>query len=122
MSSSKRIPFLRQRAFERQDGRCFYCAVAMWLTSPCELAGCSGNRATYARLRCTAEHLIPRSEGGADNEENIVAACAHCNATRHKRKRPPAPAEYREDVVRRVKRGAWHQRWVHERGLVGVSK
>ncbi len=118
MSSSKQVQVLRQRAFERQGGKCYYCSVAMWFTSPVELAGGSAKRSTCARLRCTAEHLIPRCEGGPNTSENIVAACAHCNVTRHKRKRPPAPSEYRDQVVRRVRRGTWHHRWVYERGLL----
>jgi len=119
---SSRIQALRRQAFEHQNGQCFYCSVAMWLITPFELPGCSSERSGYSRLKCTAEHLVPRSEGGNDSADNIVAACEHCNATRHKRKRPPAPAAYREEVVRRVKRGAWHQQWVHERGLVGVNR
>jgi DNA-directed RNA polymerase subunit RPC12/RpoP len=81
----------------------------MWLTGP----------AGAQRLRCTAEHLLPRSDGGSDLPENIVAACAHCNHTRHKRKRPPDPKTYRADVMRRVARGGWHYGWVRERGLIG---
>lgn len=118
---AKKIQSARRQAFERQGGKCFYCGVAMWLTTPFELPGCRSESSGYARLKCTAEHLLPRSEGGSDRPENIAAACAHCNATRHKRKRPPAPAEYRAQVARRVQRGAWHQPWVHERGLVSAG-
>ena len=119
---STRIQSARRKAFEHQGGRCFYCGVATWLTTPFELPGCKSERSGYARLKCTAEHLVPRCEGGSDLPENIVAACAHCNHTRHKRKRPPEPAEYREEVARRVKCGAWHQPWVHERGLVSGDR
>ena len=116
--SSTKVQSARHRAFERQSGKCFYCGVAMWLTTPFELPGCECESSGYARLRCTAEHLIARSEGGGNCSTNIVAACAHCNATRHKRKRPPAPEVYLDEVAKRLKRGAWHQRWVHERGLL----
>ena len=116
-----RIQTLRRQAFQRQQGRCFYCSVAMWLTSPSELPGAATDCRGYARLRCTAEHLVARSEGGRDSSENIVAACAHCNSTRHKRKRPPQPAVYRDAVLARVRRGAWHHSWVHERGLVAAA-
>jgi 5-methylcytosine-specific restriction endonuclease McrA len=98
----------RQLAFQHQGGKCFYCEATMWLEGP------PGARS----LRCTAEHLIPRSEGGGDGPDNIVAACARCNHTRHKRKRPPTPAVYRQEVQRRVSRGGWHPRWVFQRGLV----
>ena len=117
--STARIQSARRKAFERQNSKCFYCKVSMWLTSPFELDGCKSESSGYARLQCTAEHLLPRGNGGQDCDANIVAACAHCNRTRPKRVRPPAPEAYRKDVARRVKRGAWHHPWVHARGLLG---
>ncbi|WP_199231379.1 HNH endonuclease signature motif containing protein [Falsiroseomonas bella] len=60
------------------------------------------------RFRCTAEHLQARSTGGTDTPDNIVAACAHCNSTRHKRKSPPSPEVFRMQVARRMERGCWH--------------
>lgn len=116
-----KIQTLRHQAFQRQQGRCFYCSVAMWLTSPSELPGAGTAGSGYARLRCTAVHLVARNEGGRNSEGNIVAACAHCNGTRHKRKRPPQPDEYRRDVLARVRRGAWHHEWVHQQGLVTLA-
>lgn len=104
-----RIQTLRRQAFERQGGRCFYCSVTMWLTSPSELASGAVAAAGYARLRCTAEHLVARSEGGGNSSENIVAACAHCNTTRHKKKRPPHPSEYREEVLACIR--GWTSEW-----------
>lgn len=117
MPSKSRIQVLSLRAFERQGGRCCYCGVAMWSTSPTELAGGSPKPSAWQQLRCTAEHLEPQSEGGRHTAANITAACALCNHTRHKRKRPPEPSAYQAEVRRRMARGAWHQRWVHERGL-----
>jgi 5-methylcytosine-specific restriction endonuclease McrA len=120
MSSRNRIQCLRQKAFNRQGGLCCYCGVRMWLNSPAELT--EPKWATAAsRLRCTAEHLEPQSEGGQDTAANIAAACAHCNQTRHKRKEPPKPAVFREEVRRRVERGSWHVRWVFESGLLRQS-
>lgn len=87
----------RNTAFSRQDGKCYYCGLRMWLSDP----------TGPAALRCTAEHMKPRSEGGRDCASNIVAACVHCNRTRHKRKLPPSPETYRAEVRRRVARGAW---------------
>jgi 5-methylcytosine-specific restriction endonuclease McrA len=118
-----RIQTLRNHAFHTQHGRCFYCEVAMWLASHDELLGepCRRSAAATARLKCTAEHLLPRSESGRDSAANVVAACAHCNGTRHKRKRPPAPDAYRAEVRRRVKQGAWHHRWVFERKLLSTA-
>lgn len=104
----KQLLSSRQLAFDRQGGHCFYCGFPMWLSG-------AGHP---PRLRCTAEHLVPRSQGGTDRPGNIVAACAHCNGTRHKRKCPPEPAKYRDDVMRRIKQGRWHPAWVHRRSPV----
>lgn len=111
----------RNSAFHHQNGRCFYCGVRMWLRSPTELGeDPTSNKKAYS-LRCTAEHLRPKSEGGADTTANIVAACARCNHTRHKRKSPPDPSRYGLDIRRRVARGAWHDSWVHERELIDLA-
>lgn len=112
-----RIQVLRRQAFHRQAGRCWYCSVQMWLISPDELARLVATSAA-AQLRCTAEHLVAQRDGGSDAAKNIVAACAHCNHTRHKRKAPPEPETYRKEIRRRTKRGAWHPRWVFEQQLL----
>lgn len=114
-----RIQVLRRRAFERQGGLCWYCAVPMWLVSPDELPSSSPSQRTAERLRCTAEHLVPKSEGGRDTDKNVAAAYAHCNQTRHKRKTPPTPQLYRQDVVGRMAKGRWHQGWVPQ-GVVSA--
>jgi hypothetical protein len=84
----------------------------MWLTTPDELPGARQPGAGATLLKCTAEHLLARVDGGLDTRENIVAACGRCNWTRHKRRRPPAPQAYRVEVTRRTMRGTWHDRWV----------
>jgi len=99
---------LRNRAFLAQSKCCYYCGVIMWLASPGELPGPRLPRRAAALLRRTAEHLVPRSEGGQDIAGNIAAACAHCNRTRHKRKRPPSALAYMAEVRRRVARREWH--------------
>lgn len=109
----------RSLAFQQQGGRCFYCGVVMWLRHHSELPGPALATKSAARLRCTAERLTPRSDGGRNTLDNIVAACAHCNHTRHKRKDPPEWEAYRLDVRRRVQRGAWHHDWAYVRGLIG---
>ena len=113
-----RLQRSRDRAFQSQCGRCYYCNVLMWLHVPEELGPFRVSQEQAARLRCTAEHLHPESEGGSDRLENIAAACAHCNHTRHKRKVPPQPEAYRSDVRRRVGRRSWHHRWVFQFGLL----
>lgn len=120
MPSSHRIKSLRRQAFKRQGGLCCYCGARMWLSSPDELP-CPLPSSAAARLKCTAEHLVPRSEGGTNTPANIVAACAHCNHTRHKRNVPPSPSVYRQQVTKRVQAGSWHYRWMHAAGLIGAA-
>ena len=94
---SKSLQRSRQLAFNRQGGKCFYCGLPM----------CLNGQSGPPQLRCTAEHLKARSEGGSDTPSNIVAACWHCNYTRHKCKHPLDPQSYRDKVRRRMDRGAW---------------
>jgi 5-methylcytosine-specific restriction endonuclease McrA len=98
----------RHLAFVQQGGKCIYCEMPMWLNAP------EGAKP----LRCTAEHLIPRSEGGSDGPGNIVAACAKCNHTRHRQKTPPQPMAYKARVWTRMKQGRWHAQSV----LVAATK
>jgi 5-methylcytosine-specific restriction endonuclease McrA len=114
----KSLQSIRITAFERQAGRCYYCGVAMWLTTSFELDGCTRECSGYRLLQCTAEHLVARKDGGRNGGGNVVAACAHCNHTRHKRKKPPAPDIYRNEVMRRVRAGQWHPAWVHTKGFL----
>lgn len=99
----------RLAAYQRQVGSCFYCGLPMWLYVPHELTEPFGlEERQVSRLQCTAEHLIPRCEGGPDTQGNIVAACAHCNHSRHKRLRPPTPAIHFSRVQARMACGRWH--------------
>jgi 5-methylcytosine-specific restriction endonuclease McrA len=107
---------LRSIAFAQQRARCWYCHVRMWNRSTSELPGLPAH--CYRQLKATAEHLIARSEGGPDSRENIVAACAKCNHTRHRRKEPPSPLAYKNDVEKRIRSGRWHARDIFVRGLL----
>lgn len=109
MSSPKSLKRARQLAHDRQRGRCHYCGAPMWLHDLESFARRHGLTPAEAKLlRCTAEHLVARCDGGSNKPENIVAACQHCNSTRHRRRVPPDPATFRDDVRRRVARGRWH--------------
>ena len=99
--TSKSMAKLRDAASRRQNGCCFYCGVRMLTASAC------GRRAERA-LVCTAEHLVPRSAGGADAADNIVAACWFCNTRRHRPRLPLPVLAYREHVQKRVEIGRWH--------------
>jgi hypothetical protein len=57
--------------FARQKGKCFYCERQM---KPPRLPFHG-----YDGLAATREHRIPRSRGGG-NGRNVVLACADCNS------------------------------------------
>lgn len=50
-----------QTLFERDNFRCLYC----------------GNM--FSKKMLTRDHVVPRSQGGKDIWENVVAACRRCN-------------------------------------------
>lgn len=104
-----RIAKHRLNAFKRQQGLCHYCGLPMWLDRPEEVSAAIGARPrTVSGLRCTAEHLVARQDGGANTESNIVAACLTCNGRRHRVKKPLNPIDYRKRVQGRVAAGRWH--------------
>lgn len=72
MSGTEAIQFriLRKRAYHGQNGKCFWCGVAM-----CLVAGCP--------CQCTGDHVDPLCLGGRTVPGNVVAACARCNNERH---------------------------------------
>ncbi|WP_418953427.1 HNH endonuclease [Zeimonas sediminis] len=99
---------LRQQAARRQSLRCYYCECPMWERDATTLSASFGlSKAQANLLRCTAEHLRPKSEGGPANRTNIVAACLFCNRTRHKAKNPRCPESYKKYVRKRMQRGRW---------------
>lgn len=49
---------LRQAVLERDQGICHYCQG----------------------IATTADHIIPKSKGGEDRMDNLVASCRPCNA------------------------------------------
>lgn len=115
---SKSIRRLRQLAFVRQSGLCCYCQSQMWITDCAQFAQLFGITVTTARQRqCTAEHLLPVSQGGCNEVANIVAACRFCNQTRHKAKRVRSHESYAGYVRRRIVAGRWHP-WVQAQKIV----
>lgn len=106
---------LRAEAFHRQQGRCYYCGVPMWNDDGAKFAAMHHlSNAVARRLRCTAEHLRPCSDGGTDHAGNIAAACWHCNVNRHRRKVIPQPERFRIFVRNRLLRRKWHDAQVHK--------
>ena len=55
--NGRAVPVSRRGVLRRDSARCGYC----------------GNAAS------TIDHIIPRSRGGADSWENLVACCLRCN-------------------------------------------
>lgn len=51
----------RESALRKQDGKCAYCLSRLTLKT------------------VTRDHVIPRSAGGLDRRNNIVASCEPCN-------------------------------------------
>ena len=93
----KPISRLRSLAFHKQGGLCYYCDLPMFEIDSTEF--CSRWNLTTRQAKqflCTAEHLVPRCEGGKDSRANIVAACWRCNQTRHRRKDPPSPERWKQ--------------------------
>lgn len=98
----------RLRAANHQGFRCYYCGLPMWEKDPTGFA--LRYRLTPKQallLRCTAEHLRARCDGGDNHAENIVAACLFCNSHRHMLRRPPASTDYQVRVRRRMLQGRW---------------
>lgn len=54
---------------ERQNHRCCYCGIRM-------------NDEQGHKDSATIEHVLPRSQGGANHHENYVIACYRCNNAR----------------------------------------
>ncbi|HET6762447.1 MAG TPA: HNH endonuclease [Longimicrobiaceae bacterium] len=67
-----RAPLTNEHLFLRDGDTCRYC-----LRTAGELRA--------AGLRLTREHVLPRSRGGRDEWENVVAACQACNCRKGSR-------------------------------------
>ncbi|WP_170396718.1 MULTISPECIES: HNH endonuclease [Ruegeria] len=107
----KKLNCIRSQKWKLQNGRCYYCGFLMWSGNQSLFAKTLGvSTACVSRLQCTAEHLNARSDGGLDSDANIVAACLHCNRTRHKAATILGPHPYRLKVQDRISAGKWHPR------------
>lgn len=101
----------REAAYRAQGGRCFYCRCPMWQNQAERDQLVRANHLTSnqaRRLRCTAEHLVAKRDGGPNGRDNIVAACWLCNQRRHRRKNPLTWQEFLRLVTFRVTRNRWH--------------
>jgi hypothetical protein len=104
----KSVVRARVQAAGHQEYRCYYCDLPMWARHvDIFMAKYGVTRRQAMQLRCTAEHLVPKSCGGLGSTRNIVAACAYCNRKRHARPNPLEPDAYREFVQRRMQCRRW---------------
>ena len=104
----------RQLASINQSHRCYYCGFPMWDDDPAPfISKYHVPPALAKRVRCTAEHLRAKCEGGSNAGPNIVAACQFCNQTRHKARTPLDPERYRQRVQQRVAQGKWQPERLH---------
>lgn len=71
-SEAKRLQRLRDSAFRRQRGFCWWCNKPM------------SQGIENIPDACSGDHLIRRVDGGRTEEGNIVAACRKCNSSRHR--------------------------------------
>jgi hypothetical protein len=101
----------RHSSYIAQSGRCYYCGFPVWENDPSSFARAHNIPATKTNLlKCTAEHLEARKDGGDNSRHNIVAACLRCNQMRHRLKPAPNPNAYRTLVQKLVMRGKWHKK------------
>lgn len=67
------IPLSRRALFARDGQRCQYCHVEagtlVW----------DKHVSDYVKVKLEVEHVKPRSKGGKNVWENVVAACRECN-------------------------------------------
>jgi hypothetical protein len=103
-----KISSLRLLAYRSQNGLCYYCERPMWFADAKDFRRRYNlTRAEARALRCTAEHLRARCDGGSDEAANIAAACLHCNQARHRKpKSAPDPATHRR-IVKDLHGAAW---------------
>lgn len=116
MSSKKILAEIKKSQAARQGWRCYYCDFPMWSENPVNFGREHRISLRHVpRFQCTAEHILPRSEGGTDEPENIVAACAFCNRTRHELGTVLPTILYRLFVKEKLDAGAWHPPHVRPR-------
>lgn len=65
VAATRRRRLLTVAAAQRQGGKCIYCGGTFSETN-----------------RATCEHIVPKSKGGPDHEDNVAASCARCNNER----------------------------------------
>ena len=100
---------IRNRQLRAQGGQCYYCEQPVWLQDINGFCAAYDLNKDQARLlKCTAEHLIARRDGGLDTDVNIVAACHYCNQARHGGEEALEWRDFLLFVRKELTAGRWH--------------
>jgi hypothetical protein len=83
VSEHRRQKEMRQRVWDRDGWHCWYCGQPI---APAKYG---------VPNRAVVDHQIPLSQGGEDNDANLVAACNACNA----KKGAKTVVEYRRHLA-----------------------
>ena len=104
----KEIPLTRRNVLERDRHACQYCK--------------------YKGDQLTLDHVVPRSRGGVDSWENLVAACVRCNIKKGNRtpkeaqmpliKQPRKPYSSLHFELVKCTRGDLNQEW--KKYVIGI--
>jgi len=80
-----RVRFSRHNIFVRDDHTCQYCNQHL------------------ARKQLNLDHVVPRSQGGTTNWENVVTSCIECNV----QKGGKTPQQAGMQLIRKPKKPTW---------------
>ncbi len=104
----KEIPLTRRNILERDRHTCQYCK--------------------YKGDQLTLDHIIPRSRGGAESWDNLVAACVRCNIRKGNRtpkeaqmpliKQPRKPYSSLHFEIVKCTKGNLNQEW--KKYVIGI--
>jgi hypothetical protein len=91
----------------------------------------AGHRCEYCHaderwqfVRFTIDHVVPRSEGGSDDAENLALACRNCNERRSDRREANDPETGQTTSLFHPRLHIWreHFAWDAERlRIIGLS-
>lgn len=101
----RQVPLSRRALFARDNHTCQYCGVeagtVVW----------DKHLNEYVKVKLEVEHVFPRSRGGKNVWENVVAACRECNG--RKADRTPEEAGM---MLRRKPFAPTHRKMIATRG------
>lgn len=83
--------YIRRAVIARDGGRCRYCGRK-----------CKGIGARDDNDRLTIDHVVPKRDGGAFVESNLVVACNLCNKLKGAGRTAPVRRQRVSDLVRQV--------------------